>query len=127
SALLGVALGIWFDLNITVMVLIVCCCLALVLNHLQNFLRLSLNTVLAIMAHTSLATGLVIISLVPNFRLDINSFLFGDLLAITQQDLVSTVFMVTFLLAFLMIYWRKLVSMAASEELASVDGIKTHA
>lgn len=127
SALLGVALGIWFDINITVMVMIVCCGLALLLNHIQKFLRLSLNTVLAIMAHTSLATGLVIISLVPNFRLDINSFLFGDLLAIAKQDLVVMACMAALLLAFLIVYWRKLVSVAANEELASVEGVNTRA
>lgn len=127
SALLGVAIGIWFDLNITVMVIIVCCCLALLLNHAQKFLRLSLNTVLAIMAHTSLAAGLVIISLVPNFRLDINSFLFGDLLAIAKQDLIVMAFMVALLLIFLVVYWRKLVSLSANEELASVEGINTQA
>jgi len=127
SALLGVALGIWFDINITVMVMIVCCCLALLLTHIQKFLRLSLNTVLAIMAHTSLAAGLVIISLVPNFRLDINSFLFGDLLAIAKHDLVIMACMIALLLAFLLMYWRKLVSLAANEELASVEGIDTKA
>jgi zinc transport system permease protein len=127
SALLGVALGIWFDLNITAMVILVCCCLALLLNHIQKFLRLSLNTVLAIMAHTSLAAGLVIISLVPNFRLDINSFLFGDLLSIDQQDLIIMACMVSALMVFLLMFWRKLVSLAANEELASVEGINTQA
>lgn len=127
SALLGVALGIWFDINITVMIMMVCCCLALLLNYIQKFLRLSLNTVLAIMAHTSLAAGLVIISLVPNFRLDINNFLFGDLLAVGLRDLIIMACMVTLLLAFLIVYWRKLVSLAANDELASVEGINTQA
>lgn len=122
SALLGVALGIWFNISINIMVVMVCCCLALLLDHMQRFLRLSLNTVLAILAHTSLAIGLMIISLVPSFRLDINSFLFGDLLTVDQQSLWIMAIISLGILLFLFACWRNLVSLAANEELAVVEG-----
>ena len=106
--------------------LIVCCSMAAVLSQVQKRFQLSLNTLLAIMAHTSLATGLVIISLIPGFRLDINSFLFGDLLAIGKQDfiLIGLVSVASFM--FISNQWQKLISLAANEELAFVEGVNTN-
>jgi zinc transport system permease protein len=125
SALLGIAIAIFLNINMTATMLIVCCAMAAALNRVQKKFQLSLNTLLAIMAHTSLATGLVIISLVPGFRLDINSFLFGDLLAIGKNEftLIAIVSLTAFI--FISSQWHKLISLAANEELAFVEGINT--
>jgi zinc transport system permease protein len=125
SALLGVAIAIFLNINMTVTMLIICCSMAVLLSQVQKNFQLSLNTLLAIMAHTSLATGLVIVSLIPGFRLDINSFLFGDLLAIGQHEflLITLVSVIGF--GFILSQWQKLISLAANEELAFVEGVNT--
>jgi len=125
SALLGIAIAIFLNINMTATMLFVCCAMAAVLSQVQKKFQLSLNTLLAIMAHTSLATGLVIISLIPGFRLDINSFLFGDLLAIGKHEfiLIALVSIVSFV--FISSQWQKLISLATNEELAFVEGINT--
>lgn len=125
SALLGVALGVWLDYPVMLMVMAVCCGLAILLNRLQKFLGLSINTILAIMAHTSLATGLVIISLLPQLRLDINSLLFGDLLMTSKDTLLLMAGVVSAIFIFLLRYWQALVALCANEELAAVEGYPT--
>lgn len=125
SALLGIALAILFNFDMTTTMLAVCCTMAAVLSQVQKYFRLSLNTLLAIMAHTSLATGLVIISLIPGFRLDINSFLFGDLLAIGKNELILIATVVAVAFAFITTQWQKLIAVAANEELAYVEGVNT--
>ena len=125
SALLGIALAIFLNFNMTATMLAVCCTMAAVLSQVQKRFQLSLNTLLAIMAHTSLATGLVIISLLPGFRLDINSFLFGDLLAIGKNEFVLIAVVVAVAFAFIATQWQKLVAVAANEELAFVEGVNT--
>jgi len=126
SALLGVALAIFLNINVTFMMLCVCCTMALFLSQIQKHFQLSLNTLLAIMAHTSLATGLIIIGLIPGFRLDINSFLFGDLLAINKNQFILIAFVSFITLLFLIFQWRKLIALVANEELAFVEGIHTN-
>jgi zinc transport system permease protein len=125
SALLGIAIAIFLNINMTTTMLVVCCAMAALLSQVQKKYQLSLNTLLAIMAHTSLATGLVIISLIPGFRLDINSFLFGDLLAIGKQEfyLIAFVSLVSFI--FIASQWQKLISLTTNEELAFVEGVNT--
>jgi len=126
SALLGVAIAIFLNINMTATMIVICCAMAILLSQVQKYFQLSLNTLLAILAHTSLASGLVIISLVPNFRLDINSFLFGDLLAIGKQEFVLILLVSAISFIFLFSQWQKLISIAANEELAFVEGVHTN-
>lgn len=125
SALLGVALAVIFHLDIYTMIFIVCCSMALLLYVLHKKPGLSMNTVLAIMAHTFLATGLVLISLVPDFRLDIDSFLFGDLLAVGEREFALIAAAVSIVSGFLLWHWKSLIALVANEELACVEGIQT--
>lgn len=125
SALLGVAFAVVFHLDIHIMILVVCCTMALLLYVLHKKPGLSINTVLAIMAHTFLATGLVLISLVPDFRLDLDSFLFGDLLAVGKQDFLLMGAIVLAIVIFLLYRWNDLVALVTSEELARVEGVNT--
>ncbi len=49
----------------------------------------AVDTLLGIMAHSALSLGLVVVSLMSNVRVDLMAYLFGDLLAVTPQDLIS--------------------------------------
>ena len=41
-----------------------------------------------VLAHSALTIGLVVTSLIPDVRVDLMSYLFGDILAIGKMDLV---------------------------------------
>src|SRR5699024_2671257 len=88
SALLGIALGIVFDLNPYIAILLLIILLALILVWLENNTHFAADTLLGIIAHTSLSLGVVTIGLIGGVRVDLMNYLFGDLLAITYQDLL---------------------------------------
>ena len=87
SALLGVSLGVMLDINLSVTVTAVPLIMALGLVYLEQRGVLALDTLLGILSHSALAAGLVVISLLPDVRVDLMSLLFGDLLAVTKSDL----------------------------------------
>lgn len=76
------------------------------------------------MAHSALSLGLVVVSLMSNIRVDLMAYLFGDLLAVTPEDLVAIAIGVVIVLAILFWQWRNLLSMTISPDLAFVDGVK---
>ncbi|WP_146681329.1 iron chelate uptake ABC transporter family permease subunit, partial [Salmonella enterica] len=65
-----------------------------------------------------------VVSLMSNVRVDLMAYLFGDLLAVTPEDLISIAIGVVIVLAILFWQWRNLLSMTISPELAFVDGVK---
>ncbi|MGB0941451.1 MAG: zinc ABC transporter permease subunit ZnuB [Marinomonas sp.] len=127
SALLGVALGLLFDINLNLAVIVLCVGLALVLVTLQKKHIIATDTLLGILAHSSLSLGLVAVSFLDNIRIDLMAYLFGDLLAISQQDLFWIYGGGFLVLALLVAFWKPLLAVTVNEELAKVEGYPVEA
>ncbi|MEG3128169.1 zinc ABC transporter permease subunit ZnuB [Pantoea cypripedii] len=123
ASLLGVAFGLLFNVNPYYAVILVTVCLALGLVWLERRPHLAIDTLLGIMAHSALSLGLVVVSLMSGVRVDLMAYLFGDLLAVTPQDLWMMGGGVVIVLAVMAWQWRSLLSMTISPELAQVDGV----
>ena len=86
SALLGVTLAYAFSLNIAFSVFIISAVIALLLLNLQKRTRLAGDSLLGLLAHSTLAIGLVLIGFLSSIRFDIMGLLFGDILSVTVED-----------------------------------------
>lgn len=127
SALLGVALGFLFDINLNFAIVVLCVGLALVLVALQKKHIIATDTLLGILAHSSLSLGLVAVSFLDNVRIDLMSYLFGDLLAISQMDLYWIYGGGILVMTLLVTFWRPLLALTVNEELAKVEGYPVEA
>ena len=88
SALLGVTLAYSMEFNIAFSVFIISSLIALTLIQLQKRTNLPGDALLGLLAHSSLAVGLVVIGFLSFIRFDIMGLLFGDILAVTVDDLL---------------------------------------
>jgi zinc transport system permease protein len=123
SAILGVALGMLLSINLNIGILISTLLVAGLLILSQGQRKLGSDTMLGIMSHSALALGLVLISFVEGVRVDINAWLFGDILSISWYDLGMIVIGVIIVLLILMVIWKPLLSLTVHEELAMVEGV----
>ncbi|ABR75177.1 zinc ABC transporter permease [Actinobacillus succinogenes] len=123
SALLGVALGIFLDINPYLAILILTVMLAVVMVWLESNTQYSVDTILGIIAHSCLSLGVVTVGLLQNVRVDLMGYLFGDLLAVTFEDLGFISVGVITVLSVLIYLWKPLISTTVSPELAQVEGI----
>lgn len=123
ASLLGVAFGLLLNINPLYTVILVMLAMVLALVWLERFPQLAIDTLLGIMAHSSLSLGLVVISLMQGVRVDLMAYLFGDLLAVTLQDIALVGAGVVVALTLMIWQWRALLSVSISPELAHVDGI----
>ena len=89
SALLGVTLAFTFEISIALSVFIISSIIALILLKLQKNTKLPGDALLGLLAHSSLAVGLVVIGFLSFIRFDIMGFLFGDILAVSTSDLIT--------------------------------------
>lgn len=123
SALLGVALGFFFNVNPYLAILILVMILAILMVWLENHSQFSVDTILGIIAHSCLSLGVVTVGLLNNVRVDLMAYLFGDLLAMTYKDLLYIGLGVAVVLITLIYFWKPLISTTVSPELAQVEGI----
>lgn len=126
AALLGVALSIAMQMLPVSGVVATGVVLAILLYWLEQQRDLSTDTLLGILSHSALAAGLIVVSVLQANGQVINlmAYLFGDILAIGENELLWMYAAVTVILLFFFWLWPGLVSISVNEELASIDGIQ---
>ncbi|MEZ5590159.1 MAG: zinc ABC transporter permease subunit ZnuB [Gammaproteobacteria bacterium] len=127
SGLLGVGLGIMLGIDPTLGVVMVCITIALCLVVLQRQRRLASDTLLGIMSHTALSLGLVALAFMQTVRVDLISYLFGDILAISSTEVYWIWGGGVVVLLWLALLWRPLLALTVHEELAQVEGVPVFA
>ena len=123
SALLGVTIGFFFDINVAFSVFLISSAVALILLKLQKTTKLPGDALLGLLAHSSLAVGLVVISFLSSIRFDIMGLLFGDILAVNEIDLLIIWLGGALILFILKIIWKPLFASTVNYELAEAEGL----
>ena len=124
SALLGVALALLLELNITFTVFIISVGVAMLLLLLKRQARLSSDALLGLLAHATLAVGLVVLAFMTWVRVDLMGFLFGDILAINTTDIMIIWVGGLAVLVALILMWKTLFAATVSYEIALAEGLK---
>jgi zinc transport system permease protein len=123
SALLGITFGLLLGVNLNLAVAIGCLLLALILVAMQNNRFLATDTLLGILSHSTLALGLVCVSMFSGTRIDLLAYLFGDILSVNRLDLITIWLISLAVIGALIWLWRPLLAITVHEELAQVEGI----
>jgi zinc transport system permease protein len=127
ASLLGIALGFLLHINLYLALVVTCIAIALFLVALQEKSRVSTDTLLGILAHSSLSLGLIALSFLDHVRVDLMSYLFGDLLAVNYADVMFIYAGVFAVLLMLVKFWQPLLSSTVNEELAAIEGVNIKA
>ena len=123
SALLGVTIAFFFELNIAFSVFLISSAIALILLKLQKTTKLPGDALLGLLAHSSLAVGLVVIGFLTTIRFDIMGLLFGDILAVNEIDLLIIWIGGALILLILKYIWKPLFASTVNYELAEAEGM----
>ena len=123
SALLGVTLAFTMEFNIALSVFVISSLIALTLIQLQKKTNLPGDALLGLLAHSSLAIGLVVIGFLTFIRFDIMGLLFGDILAVTVDDLLIIWLGGAIILLILRLIWKPLFASTVNYELAEAEGL----
>jgi len=124
SALLGVTLAYAFSTNITLSVFIVSSVVAILLINLQKRTKLAGDSLLGLLAHSTLAIGLVLIGFLSSIRFDLMGLLFGDILAVTTEDIALVWIGGIIILGVLYFIWKSLFSATVNYDLAAAEGMR---
>lgn len=123
GALLGITLGLFFEIDTTLALALSSGLLAILLLQLDNRISIATDTLLGILSHSSLALGLVTLSFFDNVRIDLMSYLFGDLLAVNEYDLAIIFITAICVISLIAWQWKGLLAATISPELAKIDGL----
>jgi zinc transport system permease protein len=123
SGLLGVAVGLLLAIDLTIGVIAVALALGAILTLLQRSTTLPQDTILGILAHIALAAGLIAASALGGNRFDLMGYLFGDILAVSERDIIWIYGGGAVILVVTAWIWRPLLAISVHEELARAEGV----
>jgi len=124
SALLGIGLGIVLGTHVTIGLFVVGAVVALILVSTEGRRWIATDTLLSILAHTVLAAGIVVLGFLENVRVDLMSYLFGDILAMGMRDLWIIGIVSLGGLMSLWALWHPLLKITLHEEMAAIEGVR---
>ncbi|WP_171054552.1 metal ABC transporter permease [Roseovarius arcticus] len=122
AAILGVALSLALSLPIFAGALVVALAMAVLVTLLSGRGR-GVDTVLGVLAHSALAFGLVGVSFLHGVRIDVMSFLFGDILSVSRGDLGVIWGGAALVLGLVCWRWSALLTATLDSDLARAAGI----
>lgn len=79
----------------------------------------------AVFSTGALAIGVMVVSLSTGMNSDLNSYLFGSILAMSKRDVVLSVILSVVVLSFYLFFYEKLFAVTFDENFARATGIRT--
>jgi zinc transport system permease protein len=124
SALVGVAVGLFAGFSPLWMAVIAAIFSAWLIEYLRSSFHLYSDAILAIFLSGALALAIIIVSLGGAFNNSLFSYLFGSILAVSEQDLYTMAVFGSLSLLLLLGFSKELFFIAYDEEVARTSGIK---
>ena len=122
-SLLGVAIGFLFQVSTIITAVIVSIIASVMIEYLRSYKKLYSDSMLSIFLSSALALSVIIVSLSNSFNTSLFDYLFGSIVAVTNEDIfiISLFFLLTII--FLIVYYKKLFLISFNEELAISSGV----
>ena len=122
AALLGVSLSLMFEFSVFLGAIFVSLLMASLVTLTQGR-SLFLDTLLGVVGHMSLATGLVVVSFISGVRIELMAYLIGDILSVSKSDLLLIWIGLVIVLVLLFWRWSALLLCTLNEDLATSSGL----
>ena len=125
SALTGIAIGMVLGItNINIGMIIFAIIFALLLNYVKNKTTYGADTIISVFSSIAIALGLAILAQSGNFN-KYSSYLVGDILSITDIEILYVFLIAIVVLVFWYFTFNKLNLVSVNRALAKSKGIKT--
>lgn len=123
SALTGIAIGTLLGItNMNISMIIFAVIFALLLNFIKNKTTYGADTIISVFSSIAIALGLAILAQSGNFN-NYSSYLIGDILSISQNEILYLAIAVVLILVFWILMFNKINAVSINSTLAKTKGI----
>ena len=121
SVALGLALRI-YPLYVTLPIVLVS---SIGILKMTERARMMGDAAIGVVSSIGIAGGVILASLAGGFNVDLFSYLFGNILAISREETILSVILSVIVLGVILFYYHEILSITFDEEFARVSGIRT--
>jgi zinc transport system permease protein len=119
--LLGAGIGLLIGVNALAGVAVLGVVAALLMARAGDGV-IPAGTFIGIVGHVGLALGFILLATMETVRADLMGYLFGDVLALSDRDLLLTGLVSAAILGITALFWRRLLAFTISPDIARAEG-----
>lgn len=123
ASLAGIALGIFLNFDPLLCAAVLAVIISIFLFKIEKKEVLTVDTLLGFTLPFFMALGVLILNLIPGYQPELISFLFGNILAISQSNLVLIVVISLIVFAFIYYFRQQLILVTFDIDQARLSGI----
>ncbi len=120
---IAVACG-WAPLPVSIPVVVIA---ALLLLRLTENSRIGADAAIAVTSASALAVGIIVTSLTTGMTTDVDSYMFGSILAMSRGDVALSVTLAAAVLALFILFYHRLFAVTFDESFSRATGVKVGA
>lgn len=123
TALGGIAIGLVSGVNPVLTGSIFAVATAMTIGYTSKLSKVSEDTVIGIFYASGMALGIALISTFKGYYPELFSLLFGNILAVSRQDILLMGAVLGVILLFLLLFFKELLAICFDEEMALAGGL----
>ena len=89
--------------------------------------RIGSDAAIAVLSASALAIGILVISLTTGMTTDVDNYMFGSVLAMTQADVILSIVVSVVVLTIFLVFYHKLFAITFDESFARATGMRVEA
>ncbi len=119
----GIGLAIYFGLPIFLGASVFAVFCAVIIALISFKQRHRLDIFIGLIWAVGMAIGIVFVDLTPGYNVDLMSYLFGSILAVSRKDIIFMAVLTVAVLIFIHRYYKEILAVSYDSEYASLRGI----
>ncbi|RXJ68007.1 hypothetical protein CRV08_09370 [Halarcobacter ebronensis] len=125
SAYGGIGIAIFFGLPILLCTSIFSIFITIIIAILSYKQRGNLDVIIGLTWALGMSFGILLVDLTPGYNTDLMSYLFGSLLAVSNEDIIFMITLLVFILLTISVLYRDILSVSYDSEYATLRGVKS--
>ncbi len=119
----GIGMAVFFGLPIFFGASLFAMLAALLVANLTLYHRERIDTFIGLIWAVGMAIGVIFVDITPGYHVDLMSYLFGSILAVTTQDLYFMGILLVVIVGFTLFWYREILAVSYDSEYANLRGI----
>lgn len=124
SVLGGIGIAHFFNFSSTIGAFVFAIFAAILISLIKQRKRQNEDTVLSAFWAVGMAIGIIFMSMTPGYNTNLMSYLFGNILLVTNSDLWTLLILIFVIISTVVVFYRQFIAMIFDEEFARLKKIK---
>jgi len=119
----GIGIAVYFGLPIFLGASVFAVFAAIIMALITLHQRERIDTFIGLIWAVGMALGIILVDLTPGYNVDLLSYLFGSILAVSKEDIYYMGILLVFIIAIVAIWYRDILAVSYDSEYATLRGI----